>query len=80
MRNAIREDLVLFAIPAFVVFLAGLVVSGRDGYNGLLPVLWNIVTKPGSLSTLSAPNIASLVLFVGGLTTALVAVGTLRRF
>jgi protein-S-isoprenylcysteine O-methyltransferase Ste14 len=79
VRNAIREDLVQFAVPAFVVFLAGLVVSVGDGYDGLVPVLWNFGTQPGSLS-LSAPNIVGLVLFVGGLTTALVAVGTLRRF
>ena len=80
VRNAIREDLVQFAIPAFVVFLAGLVVSARDGYDGLVPVLWNLVTQPSSLSTLSTQSIVGLVLFVGGLTTALVAVSTLRRF
>ncbi len=79
-RSAIREDLVQFAIPFFAVFLAGLVVSGRDGYDGLTPVLWNLVAQPGTLSTLPAENIVGLGLFVGGLTTALVAVGTLRRF
>ena len=79
-RNAIKKDLVQFAIPFFVVFLAGLIVSSRDDYNGLVPVLWNLVVKPESLSMLSAQNITGLALFIGGLTIAIVAVSTLRKF
>lgn len=80
VRNTIREDLIQFVIPAFVFFLGGLVVSARDGYEGLMPVLWNLVIQSGSLSTLSTQNIVGLILFLCGLTTALIAVGTLRRF
>ncbi len=79
VRNAIREDVLYFAIPALFVFCAGLVVSGRDGYDGLLSKIWELVMQPRSLYLLSVPNIVGLVFCVVGLTTALVAVGTLKR-
>lgn len=80
VRNAIKADLLQFGIPFLAVFVAALVVSGRDGYHGLTPVLWELVTRPASASELSAPNLAGLGVFVVGLTTAIVAVATLRRF
>lgn len=80
VRSAIKKDLVQFAIPGLIVFTAGLVISGRDGYDGLTPVLWELVAHPSSAAALSAWNIAGLAMFVGGLTFALVAVFTLRRF
>lgn len=80
VRNAIREDLLFFAIPALLVFTAGLVVSARDGYDGLTGALWNLVRQPRSIYLLSVPNIVGLVLFVVGLTFAIIAVGTLGRF
>jgi protein-S-isoprenylcysteine O-methyltransferase Ste14 len=79
VRNSIREDVLYFAIPALLVFTAGLVVSGRDGYNGLVGKIWELVRQPENLYLLSEQNIVGLVLFVIGLTTALVAVITLRR-
>jgi protein-S-isoprenylcysteine O-methyltransferase Ste14 len=80
VRNAIRKDLLFFALPAIVVFFAGLVVSARDGYDGLVETIWGLVRQSRSLEELSAPNIIGLLLFVTGLTIALVAVGTLRKF
>jgi protein-S-isoprenylcysteine O-methyltransferase Ste14 len=79
VRNAIREDVLYFAIPALLVFTAGLVVSGRDGYDGLVAKIWELVRQPENLYLLSVQNIVGLALFVVGLTTALVAVITLRR-
>ncbi len=80
VRNAIREDLLYFAIPALLVFTAGLVVSGRDGYDGLVGKIWELVMQPENLYSLSIQNIVGLVLFVVGLTVMLIAVGTLKRF
>jgi len=78
VRNAIREDLLYFAIPAILVFFAGLVISARDGYDGLVAKMWELVRQPESLYLLSVQNIVGLALFIVGLTTALVAVVTLR--
>ena len=79
-RNAIRKDLLFFALPAIVVFFAGLVVSARDGYDGLVETIWDLVRRSRSLEELSVPNIIGLLLFVIGLAIALVAVRTLGRF
>jgi protein-S-isoprenylcysteine O-methyltransferase len=72
VRNAIREDVFYFAIPALLVFTAGLVVSGSA-------FLWNLVRQPRSVYLLSVPNLVGLALFVVGMTIALIAVFTLRR-
>ncbi len=80
VRNAVREDVLYFAIPALLVFTAGLVVSALDGYGGLMRKIWEMGRQPGSLYLLSVQNIIGLVLFVIGLTIAIVAQFTLRRF
>ena len=80
VRNAIREDVRFFAIPALLVFTLGLVVSARDGYDGLVETLWGLVRQPRNFYLLSVPNIVGLALFVAGMTVALVAVFTLKRF
>lgn len=69
VRNAIREDMLHFALPAFFVFSAGLVVSA-----------WDLVRHQGSPFILSVHNIVGLALIVIGYTIALVATSTLRRF
>jgi protein-S-isoprenylcysteine O-methyltransferase Ste14 len=69
VRNAIREDMLYFALPALLFFTAGLVVSA-----------WDLVRHQGSLYILSVQSIVGLALIVIGLTIALVAAGTLRRF
>ena len=80
VRNAIKKDILLFGIPALTVFFLGLIVSGRDRYDGLVGAIWELVKNPQNLRLLSIWNIAGLTLFVVGLTIALVAVFTLRRF
>ncbi len=80
MRNVIKKDILFFGIPAFTVFLLGLIVSARDGYDGLVGTIWELIKNPGHLRQLSMWNIAGLTLFVVGLMIALVAVFTLRRF
>ncbi len=80
VRNAIRKDVLFFGLPALLVFFFGLVVSARDGYDGLVGAIWDLARHPGNLRLLSIWNIVGLALFVVGLTVALIAVGTLRRF
>lgn len=78
VRNAIKEDLLYFAIPAILIFTAGLVVSAWDGYEGLVSKILELVRQPGLFRLLTAGNLIGLALFVFGMTIALVAVGTLR--
>ncbi len=80
VRNEIKKDILLFGIPALTVFFLGLIVSGRDGYDGLVGAIWELVKDPQNLRLLSIWNIAGLTLLVVGLAIALVAVFTLRRF
>ena len=79
LRHAIKKDLFLFGIPALVVLFAGLVVSGRDGYDGLTETLWKLATGKRDPSELSAANVLGLAIFVVGMTIAFVAVFTLKR-
>jgi len=80
VRNAVKKDILFFGIPAFTVFLLGLIVSARDGNGGWARVIRELVKDPQKLRLLSMWNIAGLTLFVVGLTIAFVAVFTLRRF
>jgi protein-S-isoprenylcysteine O-methyltransferase Ste14 len=79
VRNAIKEDMLYFAIPALLVFTAGLVVSALDGFDGLVVKAWELGRQPENLYTLSTLNILGLALYVIGLTIALVAQITLKR-
>lgn len=80
VRNAVKKDILFFGIPSLTVFFLGLIVSASDGYDGLVRTIWELVKNPQNLRLLSIWNIAGLILFVAGLTIALVAVFTLRRF
>lgn len=80
VRHAIKEDLLYFAIPAILIFFAGMVVSARDGFDGLVSKILELVKQPGLVRFLSIGNAFGLTLFILGMTVALVAVGTLRAF
>lgn len=74
------EDVLSFGIPALVVFFVGLMVSARDGYNGLTATLWHLIKQPENLHLLSLANIIGLLLYAVGLTIAIVAAWTLGTF
>ena len=80
VRNSIREDILYFALPAVLVYTVGLVVSVKDGWDGLFVTLWALIRQPGSISELSAQNIVGLALIVSGFTILLSAHITLGRF
>ena len=69
VRNAIGRDVLCFLLPAAFVYCAGLAVSA-----------WDPVRQQGGLFILSLHSIVGLALIVIGLTIALIAAGTLRRF
>jgi len=69
VRNAIKEDVLFFALPAVLVLIAGMVVSA-----------WDLVRQQGSLYILSVQSVVGLALIVIGLTIELVAQITLRRY
>lgn len=79
-RSSMKADLLYFGVPALLVFTAGLIVSGRDGYDGLTGTLLKLVIDSQSFHQLSIWNIAGLTIFVVGLTVAIVAACTLGRF
>ena len=60
VRKTIRNDIIFFCIPALVVFTLGLIVSGRDGYDGLVGATWKLATDPRSRSEATGWNIAGL--------------------
>jgi protein-S-isoprenylcysteine O-methyltransferase Ste14 len=68
VRNAIREDILYFALPGLFVFSAGLAVSA-----------WNLVRRQGSLYVLSVHCVAGLALLIIGLIIMLVSQATLWR-
>ena len=80
MRKTIKNDILYFGVPALIVFFLGLILSGRDGYHGMVGTLWDLIIHPDHLHMLSGWNIAGLCLFIIGLTLAFVAAGTLKRF
>lgn len=78
VHNNIRGDMLYFAIPALLVFTAGVVVSFMVGPGSLVAQLQEMADQPGELFLFSWQNILGLVLFVVGLVIAIVAVITLR--
>ena len=69
VRNAVRKDVLFFAIPWILVLLAGMVVSA-----------WDLVRRQGSLYESSAQNIVGLMLIVIGFVIIFVAQITLRKY
>jgi protein-S-isoprenylcysteine O-methyltransferase Ste14 len=80
VRNAIREDLVYYALPALLVFTAGLVVSVLHGWDRLIAAILHLVGQPANPHTLSVQNILGLALIAAGIAVLFVAASTLRRF
>ena len=80
VRDAIRKDMLFFAIPAVLVFPAELVVNARDRYDGFVSTIWDQARQPGNLYLLSVQNTVGLALIFIGFTILLVAHLTLRRF
>jgi protein-S-isoprenylcysteine O-methyltransferase Ste14 len=79
VRQAIRADLTGFALPAILVFSAGLLVSLWDGWEGLVETLEDLAKDRHSLSRLPIQTIVGLALIFAGYVIMFVAAGTLGR-
>ena len=73
VRSAIREDLLFFALPAMLVFCAGLLASALDAWNGLAVILGDPAKPPRILSLLSVQTIIGLALILLGYTILLIS-------
>ena len=80
VRSAIGKDLLFFALPALLVFTAGLLASALDAWNGLAGILGEPAKQPRILSLLSVQTIIGLALILLGYTILLISHFTLRRF
>ena len=78
VRNAIRDDILQFAIPGLMVFFIELLFCADD-LAGFWGTVWGLVKQPQNLSTFSVLSIIGLALFIIGLSIMIVGQVTLRR-
>ena len=78
-RQAFRDDVLYFGLPALLVFAAGVSISAQEGYGGLTATIVGVILQPQRLRELTTHNIAGLLLFIFGMTLAIVAAATLRH-
>jgi len=83
VRNAIREDILTFGIPALIVFFIGLILCESTGtgtsLNNLWQTVWGLVKQPKDLTTFPMHGIAGLITFFFGLGIMIVGQVTLWR-
>jgi len=81
VRNAIRKDMLQFALPAMTVFVMGLFFCGRygNGLSGFWGIIWGLVKQPQNLFMFPVQSIIGLALFIIGLTIMIVGQATLWR-
>jgi protein-S-isoprenylcysteine O-methyltransferase Ste14 len=80
IRNAIKEDLLQFALPAFLIFTAGLLVTFIQLADLFLVPILNLLEDPQAPFTLPLLTILGLALIITGYIIMFVATGTLRRY
>jgi protein-S-isoprenylcysteine O-methyltransferase Ste14 len=83
VQNAIRRDILQFALPAMTVFIIELQFCARDsarnGLSGFWGTVWGLVKQPQTLSMFPVQSIIGLALFIIGLTIMIVGQATLWR-
>jgi protein-S-isoprenylcysteine O-methyltransferase Ste14 len=79
VRNAIRADVLFFALPALFVFTVGVFFSVWDGWRGIFPTMWGVIVQPRSLLFLPTHSILVLLLVIAGFAIMFLALATLRR-
>ncbi len=83
VRNAIRDDILQFAIPGLTVFFIELLFCETDGatndLSGFWGTVWGLVKQPQNLSRFSVQSIIGLALILIGFTIMIVGQITLRR-
>ena len=79
-RSAIRKNLLFFALPALTVLTLGLIVCGRDEYDGMVETLIMMLLDPRAARWLPVSKIVGLVLMIIGFAIAFTALFTLKKF
>ncbi len=79
VRNAIRKDMLQFALPGMTILIIELLFIVRDGFSGFWVSVWGLIKQPQTLSMLPVQSIIGLALFFIGLTIMLVGQTTLWR-
>jgi protein-S-isoprenylcysteine O-methyltransferase Ste14 len=78
VRNAIRKDILQFAIPAIIIFFMELIFCA-DSLSGFWVTIWGLVKQPQNLSMFPVHSIIGMALFITGLIIMLVGQATLWR-
>jgi protein-S-isoprenylcysteine O-methyltransferase Ste14 len=78
VRNAIRDDILQFAIPGLTVFFIELLFCANN-LAGFWGTAWGLVKQPQNLSMFSVLSIIGLALFLIGLSIMIVGQVTLQR-
>ena len=83
VRNAIKKDMLYFALPGLIVFITGLVfcagAGARNGLSNFWGTVWNLIKQPRDLLTLPAHSIIGMALVIIGLLIMIVGQATLWR-
>jgi protein-S-isoprenylcysteine O-methyltransferase Ste14 len=79
VRNAIKEDILFFAIPGLIVFSIGLLFCVSDGLSGFWGTIWGLIKQPQNLFMFPVQSIIGMALIILGLIIMLVGQVTLWR-
>jgi protein-S-isoprenylcysteine O-methyltransferase Ste14 len=79
-RNAIRKDILYFALPSLIVFITGLAFCNEgEAISGFWGNIWNLVKHPQNLSMFPVESIIGMALIISGLIIMIVGQATLWR-
>ncbi len=78
-RNAIKKDILQFAIPGLTVFIIELIFITRDGMSGFWGNIWSLIKQPQNLSMFPVHSIIGMALVIIGLTIMTISQVTLWR-
>ena len=79
-RNAIRKDMLQFALPAPIVFIIGLTFCNEgEALSGFWGNIWNLVKHPQNLTMFPVHSIIGMALIIIGFTIMIVSQATLWR-
>jgi len=79
-RNAINEDLLFFALPAVLIFFAGIAVSMFPAYGSFVVKILDLTSQPQSIVMFSFLDFLGLFLIITGLIIMITAQITLGKF
>ena len=79
VRNAIRKDILYFALPGITAWSIEVLFCARDGLSGFWGTIWGLVKQPQNLFMFPVQSIIGMALIIIGLIIMLVGQVTLWR-